>query len=73
MHEARPGWAPDGREPTGVRRADRGSDQTRTAQRHVFWASYLGWLLDGFDTTIYAFLLVPGAGTNLGSPGGLSA
>jgi MFS family permease len=25
----------------------------------VFWASYFGWLLDGFDTTIYAFLLMP--------------
>ncbi|HZD66830.1 MAG TPA: MFS transporter [Acidimicrobiales bacterium] len=30
-----------------------------TGQRHVFWASYFGWLLDGFDTTVYAFVLVP--------------
>lgn len=29
------------------------------AQRHVFWASYMGWLLDGFDSTIYAFVLAP--------------
>lgn len=28
-------------------------------QRHVFWASYFGWLLDGFDSTVYAFVLVP--------------
>ena len=33
--------------------------QTRAAQKHVFWASYFGWLLDGFDTTIHAFVLVP--------------
>ncbi|HLH86288.1 MAG TPA: MFS transporter [Thermoplasmataceae archaeon] len=26
--------------------------------RHVFWASYFGWLLDGYDTTIYAFVLL---------------
>lgn len=31
----------------------------RRSQRHIFWASYFGWLLDGFDTTIYAFVLVP--------------
>jgi MFS family permease len=33
--------------------------QAQTARKHVFWASYFGWLLDGFDTTIYAFVLVP--------------
>ncbi len=31
----------------------------RPAQKHIFWASYFGWMLDGFDTTIYAFVLVP--------------
>lgn len=31
----------------------------RRAQLHIFWSSFLGWLLDGFDTTIYAFVLVP--------------
>ncbi len=31
----------------------------RRSQRHIFWASYFGWLLDGFDSTIYAFVLVP--------------
>jgi MFS family permease len=37
-----------------------GSDaQAQTARKHIFWASYFGWLLDGFDTTIYAFVLVP--------------
>ncbi len=35
------------------------SDRARTARKHIFWASYFGWLLDGFDTTIYAFVLVP--------------
>jgi MFS family permease len=35
------------------------SDPARTARKHIFWASYFGWLLDGFDTTIYAFVLVP--------------
>ena len=34
-------------------------DRARTARKHIFWASYFGWLLDGFDTTIYAFVLVP--------------
>lgn len=29
------------------------------ARRHIFWASYFGWLLDGFDSTIYAFVLIP--------------
>jgi MFS family permease len=29
------------------------------ARKQIFWASYFGWLLDGFDTTIYAFVLVP--------------
>jgi MFS family permease len=33
--------------------------QAQTARKHVFWASYFGWLLDGFDTTMYAFVLVP--------------
>jgi MFS family permease len=31
----------------------------RRAQMHIFWSSFFGWLLDGFDTTIYAFVLVP--------------
>ena len=31
----------------------------RSAQMHIFWSSFVGWLLDGFDTTIYAFVLVP--------------
>lgn len=35
------------------------SVEVRRAQRHIFWASYFGWLLDGFDSTIYAFVLVP--------------
>lgn len=34
-------------------------DRATTARKHIFWASYFGWLLDGFDTTIYAFVLVP--------------
>lgn len=33
--------------------------EVRRRQRHIFWASYFGWLLDGFDSTIYAFVLVP--------------
>jgi MFS family permease len=33
--------------------------EQRTRAKHIFWASYFGWLLDGFDTTIYAFVLVP--------------
>jgi MFS family permease len=52
----RPGGAP----PDGDGRA---ADETRgredRARKHIFWASYFGWLLDGFDTTIYAFVLVP--------------
>jgi SHS family lactate transporter-like MFS transporter len=27
-------------------------------QRNAFWASYLGWMLDGFDYSIISFLLV---------------
>jgi MFS family permease len=42
-----------------ARFADERRDPVRPAQKHVFWASYFGWLLDGFDTTIYAFVLVP--------------
>ncbi|MGZ4219321.1 MAG: MFS transporter [Solirubrobacteraceae bacterium] len=34
-------------------------DLVQPAQKHIFWASYFGWMLDGFDTTIYAFVLVP--------------
>jgi MFS family permease len=36
-----------------------GADRAASARKHIFWASYFGWLLDGFDTTIYAFVLVP--------------
>ena len=45
-----------------VRRPDgkASADIVQPAQKHIFWASYFGWMLDGFDTTIYAFVLVPG-------------
>lgn len=33
-------------------------DRMDASAKHVFWASYFGWLLDGYDTTIYAFVLV---------------
>lgn len=46
---------------------------TDPAAKHVFWASYFGWLLDGYDTTIYAFVLVasltfiiPNSGIHIG-------
>lgn len=39
--------------------AARATAEERTRAKHIFWASYFGWLLDGFDTTIYAFVLVP--------------
>ncbi len=29
------------------------------AQKRVFWASWMGWMLDGFDLSIYFFVLVP--------------
>ncbi len=32
-------------------------DRMDASAKHVFWASYFGWLLDGYDTTIYAFVL----------------
>ena len=35
------------------------ADVVQPAQKHIFWASYFGWMLDGFDTTIYAFVFVP--------------
>ncbi|MCL4336871.1 MAG: MFS transporter [Candidatus Thermoplasmatota archaeon] len=38
------------------------SDKMDAAAKHVFWASYFGWLLDGYDTTIYAFVLVGAQG-----------
>jgi hypothetical protein len=41
----------------------------RPAQKHIFWASYFGWMLDGFDTTIYAFVLVPALKVILPAPG----
>ncbi len=37
--------------------------------RHVFWASYFGWLLDGYDTTIYAFVLLAALGFILPNSG----
>ncbi len=33
-------------------------DKMDASAKHVFWASYFGWLLDGYDTTIYAFILL---------------
>jgi MFS family permease len=55
---------PSGYEDSGVATAESGGEPApptteRSAQKHIFWASYFGWLLDGFDTTIYAFVLVP--------------
>ena len=29
------------------------------AQKRVFWAAWAGWMLDGFDLSIYFFVLVP--------------
>jgi MFS family permease len=29
------------------------------AQKRVFWAAWSGWMLDGFDLSIYFFVLVP--------------
>lgn len=34
------------------------SDKMDASAKHVFWASYFGWLLDGYDTTIYAFVIL---------------
>jgi MFS family permease len=51
--------------------------------RKVFWATWLGWMLDGFDSSIYGYILVaalsdllPASGieasrTNIGIYGGL--
>jgi MFS family permease len=30
-----------------------------TSPRRVFWAAWAGWMLDGFDSAIYIFVLVP--------------
>jgi MFS family permease len=30
-----------------------------TTPRRIFWAAWAGWMLDGFDSTIYIFVLVP--------------
>jgi MFS family permease len=50
----------DALNPAGATAEAHGPDATAgTGQKHIFWASYFGWLLDGFDTTIYAFVLVP--------------
>ena len=32
---------------------------TATSSARVFWATWLGWMLDGFDSGIYIFVLVP--------------
>lgn len=29
------------------------------AQKRVFWAAWMGWMLDGFDLSVYFFVLVP--------------
>lgn len=34
------------------------NDKMDASAKHVFWASYFGWLLDGYDTTIYAFVIL---------------
>lgn len=38
--------------------ANLSSDRMDASAKHVFWASYFGWLLDGYDTTIYAFVIL---------------
>jgi MFS family permease len=43
----------------GITGAAGAGQEAGRSQRHVFWASYFGWLLDGFDSTVYAFVLVP--------------
>jgi hypothetical protein len=30
-----------------------------TAPRRIFWATWAGWMLDGFDSAIYLYVLVP--------------
>lgn len=35
----------------------------------VFWATWLGWMLDGFDSGIYIFVLVPALSTLLQAEG----
>jgi MFS family permease len=38
-----------------------GTADVRTAvtPRRIFWAAWAGWMLDGFDSAIYLFVLVP--------------
>ncbi len=38
------------------------AEKMDASAKHVFWASYFGWLLDGYDTTIYAFVIVASLG-----------
>lgn len=45
------------------------ADKTDASAKHVFWASYFGWLLDGYDTTIYAFVLLAALGFILPNSG----
>ena len=39
--------------------------------RRIFWAAWAGWMLDGFDSTLYIFVLFP-ALTELLSAGGIA-
>lgn len=41
-------------------RATAATHETASASAaRVFWATWLGWMLDGFDSTIYIFVLAP--------------
>jgi MFS family permease len=40
------------------------ADTTAVSHRKVFWATWFGWMLDGFDSSMYSYILV-GALTEL--------
>ncbi len=39
--------------------ADLAAARSTVSAARVFWATWLGWMLDGFDSGIYIFVLVP--------------
>ncbi len=49
-----------------------GVDATAVSPGKIFWATWFGWMLDGFDSSVYGYVLV-GALTELLPASGIEA
>lgn len=57
---------------TGIAASFADSRAVSASTRKVFWATWFGWMLDGFDSSMYAYILV-GALTELLPASGIEA